>query len=349
MKRRALRRQLTLLLALLMIFAVSVGSTLCYVATNTAPVENTFVPYQSVGGDLEIFKEVEHPFGGDYVIPENIVFDYQIALGKFYANTPLQTTQGTVTTDENGVLTLTVAPNVPVGILGIDENTVVTVTEIQKDNDGFTPKDDVISKQVTVAATGSVVGFVNVYSPAPVSPAKVTVTGTKALTGRDWQEGDQFSFVLERETEEDVWEICTTETVAYDKNNEEFNQFDFNDVIQALSFSEAGTYSFRIYEVKEDGERITYDETVYNFTVTVTDKDMDGSLEIGAVTSEQEIVTQNPETGEYSLALSFQNVFTPGATPPPTDDFTPYLFAGLMIVALGGVVFVIIRKRRKLI
>lgn len=347
MKRRVLQRQLPLLLALLMIFAVSAGSTLCYVATNTAPVQNTFVPYQSVGGDLEIFKEVEHPFGEDYIIPENIVFEYQIDLGKLYANTPLQTTQGTITADENGVLTLTVAPNAPVGILGIDENTVVTVTEIQKENDGFAPKDNVVSKQVTVAAAGSVVGFVNIYTPAPVSPATVTVTGTKTLQGRDWKEGDQFSFVLERETEKDVWEICTTETVAYDKNNAQFNQFDFNDVIQALSFSEAGAYSFRIYEVKEDKERITYDETVYNFTVTVTDKDMDGSLEIGAVASDREIVTQNTETGEYTVAVSFQNVFTPEATPPPTDDFTPYLFAGLMIVALGGVMTVIFRMRKK--
>ena len=122
----------TFLLSIILILTVAVQTTMAFVVAGAPSVTNTFKPFESIVNDLLIRKTVEHPFGIDYVIPDHIKFDFEIALGAFYADTTIETTAGNFVADENGVITLSAKPGTSIGIKGIDEGTEVTVTELQK-------------------------------------------------------------------------------------------------------------------------------------------------------------------------------------------------------------------------
>ena len=48
-------------------------------------------------------------------------------------------------------------------------------------------------------------------------------------------------------------------------------------VFETIEFKKAGTYKYKISEVNDEQKNVTYDETVYGVTITVTD-DGEGSL-----------------------------------------------------------------------
>lgn len=314
-------KQIALLLALVLIFTVSTQNTIAYIVTSTPSLLNTFVPFQSLLSNLIISKEVDHPLGDDYVIPEDIAFQFRVDLGKFYAGSVIKTTAGELTADENGCIIVTAKPGSSVGIEGLDEGSVVTVTEVQADGDGFTVKDGVEQMQVTISGTASSnVDFINIYTPEAVIPATVNVNGIKILEGRDWAAGDTFAFLLEQEQGADNWVQLQTATVTYDAANPNFNTFSFTDLIQTLEFSKVGSYAFRMTEVEGDLEEMTYDKTVNYFTLHVTDKDMDGKLEIGSVTGKQNAAVTYDDTSDvYTVSVTFNNTFVPPVIPDPED------------------------------
>ena len=53
---------------------------------------------------MVLSKTVAHPFGAEYVIPENVEFGFEVDFGAHYADFTLSTTEGEMTCDENGVL-----------------------------------------------------------------------------------------------------------------------------------------------------------------------------------------------------------------------------------------------------
>ncbi|MBQ6829691.1 MAG: hypothetical protein IJO59_01050 [Clostridia bacterium] len=309
MKKRICQR-LLVFLSLITLLISSVNSTFCFIVTKTESSVNTFVPLDKLVGKLLINKTVEHPFGDSYVIPDTVSFDFVLNFGSFYANTTLKTTNGKVVTDENGAVTVSVKPNSSFTIEDIDPGTNVTITELLKDGSGFVVKDGIVTKQATAAEDGSLTfHFVNVYTPAAVNPTNVTVGGVKLLEGRDWQDGDTFTFALEQQTGENEWTAIGTKTVTYQPTVADFNRFAFDDLLHGLSFDKIGTYSFRITEAIGALENMTYDPTVYTFALSVTDADMDGKLEVGSVTADQTTVEE--ENGVYAIFATFQNTFTP--------------------------------------
>lgn len=319
----------TFLLSIILILTVAVQTTMAFVVAGAPSVTNTFKPFESIVNDLLIRKTVEHPFGIDYVIPDHIKFDFEIALGAFYADTTIETTAGDFVADENGVITLSAKPGTSIGIKGIDEGTEVTVTELQK-LPGFTVKGGVAAQTVTVSADGVVnVDFTNVYSPEQVLPTNVRVTGTKVLEGRDWQDGDSFAFLLEYDDGSGQWKSLGERTVTYDAENAQFANFDFTDALSGIEFAAAGTYAFRMSEVKGDLDRVDYDETVNYFNIIVTDTDMDGKLEIGGVSASQNATVTN-ENGIYTVDVLFNNTFI-----PVPDDVAVSVTIKKTITALG--------------
>ncbi len=317
LKNRIFRR-LALLFSVLLLLTSTVNTTFCFIVTKTGSIVNTFVPLYGAVGNLLLGKSVQHPLGEDYVIPEHISFDFQVHLGAFYANSTVKTTAGDVTADENGMIAVSVKPGQPLAIEGIDAGTKISVTELQKDGDGFTVKDNIATQEATVLQSiNAAVEFVNIYTPKAVQPVNVTVTGTKILEGRQWQDGDTFSFTLEQRIEAGNWQTLGTRTVAFDKDNAVFNTFDFSDTLQILTFDKVGNYTFRMTEVIGDLEDVDYDKSINTFTVKVTDTDMDGKLEIGAVTAGQNAkVTQ--ENGMHNVSVTFNNTYIP-AVPDPED------------------------------
>ncbi len=308
MKRRIWRKHLALALSLCVTLSATVQSTFGFLTTRSQQIENTFQPQQLVEGDLILLKTIEHPFGENYRVPENLSFDFKVELGSHYALTTLETTEGTVITDENGTLLVSLQPDAPIGINGIDEGTEVTVTELAAMPKGFAPKDE-LTQTVTVSPDGNTTAeFVNVYTPAPVRPM-ITVGGTKILAGRDWQPDDRFTFLLEQQVGDDRV-LLDVDTIT------EETAFGFDAAMQSLSFDTAGEYVFYISELDGSLADMTYDAAVYDFTVTVADADMDGSLEIASVTSENAAVTENEIAGSYDVSVSFTNAYT---APAPED------------------------------
>ena len=315
MRTGKITRKIAMLLSLVMLITSTIGTTYCYIVTKTDPITNVFVPGTAGASGLTVSKTVEHPLGEDYAIPDNIRFDFNVALGPYYANAKLKTTAGEMTANENGTLRVTIRPGMTFGIEGLEEGTTVKVTEEATDLDGFAVKGDA-AKTVTVGADGTAsIQFVNTYTPDAVKPDNITVRGVKILEGRDWQTGDKFTFILEQKAGES-WTKLGEQTVSYDTENADFSQFDFSDVFQTLTFDKVGTYTFRMSEAVGTLENVDYDKTVNHFSVKVTDVNMDGKLEINTVSGTENIAVTN-ENGTYAVSVTFNNTFVPPVVPDP--------------------------------
>ena len=304
-----------MLLSIVMLITSTIGTTYCYIATKTDPITNVFVPGTAGVSGLTISKTVEHPLGDSYAIPDNISFDFNVELGSYYAGARLNTTLGEMTANESGTLSVSIKPGVTFGIEGLEEGTVVKVTEKMTELDGFAVKSEA-TKTVTVGADGTAsIAFVNTYTPDAVKSSNVTVSGVKILEGREWQTGDSFTFVLEQKSGEN-WTKLGEQTVTYDAENADFNKFNFNGVFQALTFDKVGTYTFRMSEIVGNLEDVDYDETLNHFTVLVTDVDMDGKLEINTVSGTENAAVTKTDGG-YAVAVTFNNTFIPPVVVDP--------------------------------
>ena len=67
-------RKLALILSFVMLLTSTVNTTYGYMFDSTKPLVNAFVPEDRPLGGIVLEKIVEHPFGDDYKIPENIAF-----------------------------------------------------------------------------------------------------------------------------------------------------------------------------------------------------------------------------------------------------------------------------------
>ena len=169
-----------------------------------------------------------------------------------------------ITYTEAGVYTYTV--NEVIGTLGgitYDES-VYTVTVTVEDGKNGELK--IASVEYTVGGeAASAIVFTNEYNAKETT---VTIGGNKLLNGREMNE-KEFSFILDGNG--------ISETVTNNANG----TFAFN----ALTFDKVGVYTYTVKEVKGTLGGITYDESVYNVTVTVTD-DLKGNL-VAVVTYEK--------------------------------------------------------------
>ena len=304
-----------MLLSLVMLITSTIGTTYCYIVTKTDSITNVFVPGTAGVSRLTVSKTIEHPLGEEYAIPDNVKFDFNIELGSYYAGAKLNTTAGEMTTNESGTLSVSIKPGVTFGIGGLEEGTLVKVTEKMTTLEGFAVKGDA-TKTVTVGADGTAsISFVNTYTPDAVKPTNVTVSGVKVLEGREWQTSDSFSFVLEQKDGEN-WTKLGEQTVTYNANNSDFSKFSFDDVFQALTFDKVGTYTFRMSEAIGTLENVDYDKTVNHFTVKVTDVDMDGKLEINTVAGTENAAVTKTNDG-YAISVTFNNTFVPPVVPDP--------------------------------
>ena len=159
-------------------------------------------------------------------------------------------------------------------------------------------------------------GFTNIFTPNPVS---VVITAEKKLTNHTKQTMgvDGFSFLLTDGTTP-VTKISGTDGLA---------KFE-------LTFNAAGTYTYKLSEVKGDVKDMVYDETVYDITVTVT---------------------QDATTGALSATVSktdnavFTNVYGKPEEPPKTaDDFGLIRWTAMLTVSAFSMLAVLVIGKKKL-
>lgn len=125
------------------------------------------------------------------------------------------------------------------------------------------------------------IAFSNTYVPAPTV---IKLGAVKVMEGRDLSEGE-FTFALEDAAGKVVYAVNDAAGAV---------QFD------EITFDATGTYKYKIYEKAGDAEHVTYDKTVHEITVKVTD-DLKGNLKAEVV--------------EGTAVPTFVNTYEPPYTP----------------------------------
>jgi len=300
MFKKWLNKKSMFLVSLIVILTVSVGGSLAYLYDKTDTFINTF-KYDHTG-DLVIDKVVNHLYGSQYIIPDGINFEFNVELGSEFANKEIVTSNGNVTCDANGVANVTVLKDSEVIIKDLPLDTSINVTEVNL-KPGFTVNGGITQTLVITSKERNVVTFRNDYQASSVSGNVITINGTKELD-REWIAGDNFTFKLSKYNGTE-WIECTTTNVSYGSSN----TFNFNDYINQESFSEVGTYRYKVSEVEGTIPGISYDHQEAFIDIIVTDEDMDGSLEIKTVKLNNQEITNNQ--GIYNVAFVFTNIYAP--------------------------------------
>ncbi len=279
-------------------------------------------------GNLTITKEIVHPLGNDYQIPADKEFCIAVILtGDGVENAEFRAAHSNGTIDKVTTIgdrfVVYLHNNESLEIFDLPEGTGVRVEELSPD-DGFTPyfMDNGVAGdgrvQIEENYTATVV-VTNVYTPAEVYPINISVSGTKTLTGRDWDANDSFEFKLEKLIGPDAWEKLGESQYATSTNK----TFTFDHIFDGDPYTSAGVNYYRIVEVEPQNTLgISYDKTVHSFYVVVGDATMDGRLEIIEVKSDRPdttIVTGNAESG-WDVTANFTNTYSTTGTATVTVD-----------------------------
>lgn len=224
--------------------------------------------------DGEAIASVKNDAYGDFLF-ENIPLD-KAGVHRFIIKENSQEPIGGVTYDRTQYhISVTVVDNGKGSLTVPDAATIFKVTGENSES----------AKDIT---------FVNSYNP---DDATVSLGGKKRLDGRTMEEGE-FRFLLYPANREFA---VVEEAVALQAVNNAEGRFTFD----ALTFSEPGTYCYVIREDSTvDAQRITFDDSAYGITVTVTDN---GN---GKLTASEPTVVKLKSTDAVSEA-EFRNTFTP--------------------------------------
>ena len=118
-------------------------------------------------------------------------------------------------------------------------------------------------------AANDAVTFTNVYDPAA---ATVTLGAGKAYCGADLKDG-QFTFQLAGADESTPMPEDAKDGVSAATNDENGSI-----VFGTIAYDKPGTYKYTVSEVNDEQDGVTYDDTTYEVTVTVTDDTATGTL-----------------------------------------------------------------------
>lgn len=234
--------------------------------TNTYDVEETTSSLTGDGG-FEITKKLTSDTGRKLAKNE---FSFQLASGNDVVATATNDAKGIVSFDG---ITFTkpgtydyVLSEVNDGKPGVDyDTTSYNVTATATDNgDGTLTVTWDMPQAVDDAVT-----FTNVYDPAD---ATVTLGAGKTFAGADLKDA-QFTFQLTGADESTPMPEGAKDGVSTATNDENGSI-----VFGTIAYDKPGTYKYTVSEVNDEQDGVTYDDTTYEVTVTVTDDTATGTL-----------------------------------------------------------------------
>lgn len=209
---------------------------------------------------------------------------------------------GTLTFVEPGEYTYTVTEDKPAqGIDGITYSSeVYTLYFNVVDNNGQL---EIKTQSITNSANETVdagdLNFTNIYNDGEVS---YQIAGTKVLETNGYSgetlAQDEYSFAL---YEEGAEEPLQTVTNGAPNGNAAAFQFD------SITYAEAGTHAYKVYELGTDGEpgtggidtdNVSYSEEVYTITVIVSESNDGRGLSVSSDVQNSKIVFTNTYTPE---------------------------------------------------
>lgn len=175
----------------------------------------------------------------------------------------------------------------------------VRTTVTDAGNGKLTVKHDLVDAEGNPTGDGSVT-FTNGYEAAPVT---LKLGAAKVLKGAELKAG-QFSFELKGR---DGKVMSTAKNAA-----------DGSVTFDALTFKQAGTYTFTVGEVDDGQAHVTYDRAVHKIVVTVSDEAADG-------TKTGYLSAKVSYEGDANLPPVFTNSYAeePGTPGTPENPGTP--------------------------
>lgn len=175
----------------------------------------------------------------------------------------------------------------------------VRTTVTDAGNGKLTVKHDLVDAEGNPAGDDSVT-FTNGYEAAPVT---LKLGAAKVLKGAELKAG-QFSFEL-KSRDGKVMSVAR-------------NAADGSVTFDALTFKQAGTYTFTVSEVDDGQAHVTYDKAVHKIVVTVSDEAADG-------TRTGYLSAKVSYEGDANLPPVFTNSYAeePGTPGTPENPGTP--------------------------
>ncbi len=261
---------------------------------------------------LAITKKVLHPFEGRPAALNNISFTVEVDLGQQAAGMTFPLAEGgSVTADENGVLTVSVKADATVTIQGILEDTPYEIREVNVPS-GFVWNQASSTGLVgEIAPTGSTALLINDYvSSPPVVNPQVEISVNKHIEG-DYLEDESFTFnveLLNKTTGQ--YELLATKTVTIPWPSHDSGTVSIGDIVGG--FTQLGSNTFRITEADGSTVGMTYSSQIASFRVDVVDPDMDGKLEVEVVGLANTAVTKD-DSG-YNVGANFTNIYDVDST-----------------------------------
>jgi len=280
---------------------VGTSAQLTLAAQTVTPVE--FINDAQGYGNLIVSKDVNYPAG---FMPTDAHNGKTFTVDVTFTGDIASMTAPAGAVANGNTYTLTLRDGESVTFSGIKEGVTYTVTERDIPTGyGLTEvRYSNTEKSIRSAATDQA-HVVNAYSLAPAS-VPLKIAGTKTVTG-GWPANAAFTVRL--------WEVIDfssgdavdtglTATVSESANTYEID-------MSALTFKAEGTYNFLVLE-DIPANRIpdmAYDRSFGQFSVTVTDTDADGELEIAKVEAYQNTQLTGDANG-YTVTKDFTNVVT---------------------------------------
>lgn len=241
----------------------------------------------------------------------NLTNQYDYAV---YATGETPVSEGTVS--DNGVITLEGGQYVVISDL--PNGAQYTVTEQTANQNGFATTDNSTGENAKTddgIVEGTIVGgsqqtavFTNTYHATEVTlgGANQLIKVRKNLTGREWQDTDEFRFTMLPEGDAPAPESADAVVV-----DDEDAAADYTVNLSNITFENAGTFT---YVIEEDNDTepiagIDYSNETYAVTITVVDNGT-GKLEIQSVQFEQRADVDGNEPAEQPQITGNTVVFT---------------------------------------
>lgn len=281
-------------------------------------------------GSLEVSKTIEVPEGFDAAVYANQDFDFTVSIpeakGKTVTGTVTDASgkvQGdanfSIAFNDNGTYTHKLKGGQKLTITGLSAGWKYEVTEARRS--GWTVSKLVGASGAITAGEKSAAAFTNTYGATGKLDAATSLNGEKTLSGRAWTAQDKFCFVLTGIDGAPMPEGARDGKAILQMTQSEGTPgnaavpFHFGDI----TYTKPGTYVYNIVEARAgDGYDVTIlpgvsvSQALYRVTVTVTDKNHDGTLVVTSTMlqlKDDSGATLADGTGEEANCASFTNVF----------------------------------------
>ncbi len=267
-------------------------------------------------GNLTIEKLVVDQRMNTVNVSDSLEFTAEVTLTNANGNPvsgTFNSSRGTVTVNSAGKFTVKLTDGASITVRGIPEETRYTVTEPAGTiPEGFELNANASTLSGVISVDNARATIVNTYNPVGTDGRNVQVQVTKEISGNrtTWQNGESYTFNLELVGASGNT-LVASKTISH-ADSEKKALFSLADE----DYDAAGTYVYRITEVRGNQGGITYDTAERRFTVTVADSDMDGDLEITRVSNS----INTTVSGNWTVSANFNNVYAPTGSATTTID-----------------------------